>query len=49
VLSVHRQTLYYRLEKIEQLSGVNLDEGEARLQLHLGLALADILPYLRDG
>ena len=46
-LSVHRQTLYYRLEKIEQLSGVDLDQGEARLQLHLGLALAEVLPFLR--
>lgn len=47
-LSVHRQTLYYRLEKIEQLSGVDLDDGEARLQLHLGLALGEILPHLRS-
>jgi DNA-binding PucR family transcriptional regulator len=44
---VHRQTLYYRLEKIEQLSGVDLDQGEARLQLHLGLALGEVLPFLR--
>jgi hypothetical protein len=47
-LSVHRQTLYYRLEKIEQLSGVDLDQGEARLQLHLGLALGEVLPFLRS-
>jgi hypothetical protein len=46
-LSVHRQTLYYRLEKIEQLCGVDLGQGEARLQLHLGLALTEILPHLR--
>lgn len=46
-LSVHRQTLYYRLEKIQQLSGVDLDQGEARLQLHVGLILAELLPYLR--
>jgi hypothetical protein len=46
-LSVHRQTLYYRLEKIEQLCGVDLDQGEARLQLHLGLTLTEILPFLR--
>lgn len=42
-LSVHRQTLYYRLERIEQLAGVDLDEGEARLGLHLGLALSEVL------
>jgi sugar diacid utilization regulator len=46
-LSVHRQTLYYRLEKIEQICGIDLDQGEPRLQLHLGLALAEILPFLR--
>jgi hypothetical protein len=46
-LSVHRQTLYYRLEKIQQLCGVDLDQGEARLQLHLGLVLTEILPFLR--
>jgi hypothetical protein len=45
-LSVHRQTLYYRLEKIEQLCGVDLDDGEARLQLHVGLALSELTPYL---
>jgi PucR C-terminal helix-turn-helix domain len=45
-LSVHRQTLYYRLEKIEQLTGIDLDQGEARLQLHLGLALGELLPFL---
>ncbi|GLY27577.1 helix-turn-helix domain-containing protein [Kineosporia sp. NBRC 101731] len=42
-LSVHRQTLYYRLERIEQMAGVDLDEGEARLGLHLGLALSEVL------
>jgi hypothetical protein len=47
-LSVHRQTLYYRLERIEQLAGVDLDEGEARLGLHVGLALAEVLARL-DG
>jgi hypothetical protein len=46
-LSVHRQTLYYRLEKIEQLCGIDLDQGEPRLQLHVGLALGEVLPFLR--
>jgi DNA-binding PucR family transcriptional regulator len=46
-LSVHHQTLYYRLEKVEQFCGVDLDDGEARLQLHLGLVLAEVVPYLR--
>lgn len=42
-LSVHRQTLYYRLERIGQLGGVDLGDGEARLGLHVGLALAEVL------
>ncbi|GAB6901135.1 PucR family transcriptional regulator [Kineosporia succinea] len=47
-LSVHRQTLYYRLERVEQLTGVDLDEGEARLGLHLGLALGEVLARSGD-
>jgi hypothetical protein len=47
-LSVHRQTLYYRLEKIKQVSGVDLDQGEGRLQMHIGLALGEVLPFLRE-
>lgn len=45
-LGVHRQTLYYRLERIQTLTGIDLSQGEARLQLHLGLALTEILPFL---
>jgi hypothetical protein len=48
-LSIHRQTLYYRLEKVEQLCGVDLDQGEGRLHLHLGLALGEVLPFLRES
>ncbi|MGW7317149.1 PucR family transcriptional regulator [Streptomyces sp. NPDC054865] len=36
-LGVHRQTLYYRLGKVEQLTGLDLDEGEDRLLLHMAL------------
>jgi len=45
-LSVHRQTLYYRLERIGQVAGVDLGDGEARLNLHIGLALAEVLARL---
>ena len=38
-LGIHRQTLYHRLERIERLSGLNLDSGQDRLQLHLALTL----------
>ncbi|MER7835112.1 helix-turn-helix domain-containing protein [Streptomyces sp. NPDC096040] len=36
-LGIHRQTLYYRLSRVEQLTGLDLDDGEARLLLHMAL------------
>ncbi|WP_435846509.1 PucR family transcriptional regulator, partial [Streptomyces fradiae] len=36
-LGIHRQTLYYRLSRVEQLTGLDLDDGEDRLLLHLSL------------
>lgn len=39
-LGIHRQTLYYRLSRIEQLTGLDLDEGEDRLLLHMALKSA---------
>lgn len=39
-LHVHRGTLYYRLEKAEQLAGMDLRDGQDRLALHLGFKLA---------
>ncbi|GHF49827.1 transcriptional regulator [Streptomyces mashuensis] len=39
-LGVHRQTLYYRLNRVEQLTGLDLDNGEDRLLLHMTLKAA---------
>ncbi|MFI5999822.1 PucR family transcriptional regulator [Streptomyces sp. NPDC051366] len=39
-LGIHRQTLYYRLGRVEQLTGLDLDEGEDRLLLHMALKAA---------
>ena len=39
-LQIHRQTLYYRLARIEELSGLDLADGEARLLLHTSLKAA---------
>ncbi|MFD3825006.1 PucR family transcriptional regulator [Streptomyces sp. NPDC058625] len=36
-LGIHRQTLYYRLSRIEQITGLDLDDGEDRLLLHMAL------------
>lgn len=39
-LGIHRQTLYYRLSRVEQLTGLTLSEGEDRLLLHMALKAA---------
>lgn len=39
-LGIHRQTLYYRISRVEQLTGLDLDEGEDRLLLHMALKAA---------
>ncbi|MGW7682961.1 PucR family transcriptional regulator [Kribbella sp. NPDC054772] len=38
-LRIHRATLYQRLRRIEQVTGRNLQDGDDRLALHLGLKL----------
>jgi hypothetical protein len=39
-LCIHRQTLYYRLGRIEELTGLDLADGGDRLLLHLGVRAA---------
>ncbi|WP_052865002.1 PucR family transcriptional regulator [Streptomyces niger] len=39
-LGIHRQTLYYRLGRVEKLTGLDLDEGADRLLLHMALKTA---------
>jgi len=43
VLQIHRQTLYYRLHRIEQVTGLDLTSGEDRLRLHLGLLFGSLV------
>jgi DNA-binding PucR family transcriptional regulator len=45
-LNVHRATLYYRLDRIEQVTGADLDRGEDRLTLHLGIKMARVAGLL---
>jgi len=42
-LKLHRGTLYYRLQKAEQIAGVSLRSGDDRLALHLGFKLARLI------
>ncbi|GAA3845987.1 hypothetical protein GCM10022226_81820 [Sphaerisporangium flaviroseum] len=37
---LHRTSLYYRLRRIEEITGRDLRDGRARLELHLALKLA---------
>lgn len=39
-LGVHRQTLYYRLARVERLTGLDLGSGADRLLLHMALKAA---------
>ncbi|WP_432523808.1 PucR family transcriptional regulator [Kineococcus sp. SYSU DK006] len=39
-LSIHRQTLYHRLRRVQEVSGYDLGSGADRLALHLALVLA---------
>jgi len=39
-LFLHRTSLYYRLQQVERIGGVDLGNGDDRLALHLGLKMA---------
>ncbi len=45
-LQVHRTSLYYRLGRIEEITGMTLSSGSVRLDLHLGLKLARLHGWL---
>lgn len=38
-LQIHRSTMYYRLDRIATITGLNLDDGNDRLLLHLAIKL----------
>ncbi|MEU8726549.1 PucR family transcriptional regulator [Streptomyces antimycoticus] len=42
-LHIHRTTLYYRLGRIGELTGLDLADGRTRLVLHLGLIMMDLM------
>lgn len=46
-LFVHRGTLYYRLDRIEEITGVELRDGVQRLSLHVGIKLARLAGIIR--
>lgn len=51
-LHVHRSTVYARLERIEQASGLSMSDGRDRLTAHVGIAIARLVgrwPRLSRG
>lgn len=41
-LNVHRSTLYYRLDRIREVTGSDIADGSTRLDLHAGLRVATL-------
>ncbi|GAB2865927.1 hypothetical protein GCM10027176_79600 [Actinoallomurus bryophytorum] len=48
-LQLHRTSLYYRIQRLEQLAGTDLKDGNERLSLHLGLKLARLTGRYRPA
>lgn len=46
-LFIHRNTLKYRLERIRDITQIDLDDSENRLMLHLGLKMHQIINTLK--
>ena len=42
-LKLHRNTVLYRLRRIEEIAHVSLDDARTRLNLHLALRIADVV------
>lgn len=42
-LHIHRNTLLYRLQRIQEIAALDLEDGDTRLTLHLALRAGDIL------
>ncbi|MFF7650946.1 PucR family transcriptional regulator [Streptomyces sp. NPDC007983] len=48
-LHLHRTSLYYRLQRITELTGLDLADGDHRLALHLGLRLHALMRATDHG
>jgi purine catabolism regulator len=48
-LFVHLNTVKYRLTRIAELTGRNLEDAQALLGLHVALEIGDVLPWLGRG
>ncbi|MEV5971653.1 helix-turn-helix domain-containing protein [Streptomyces sp. NPDC051921] len=48
-LGIHRTSLYYRLRQIQEITGLDLDDGAHRLTLHLGLRIEELVAPGDEG
>lgn len=48
ILHIHRSTLYYRLDRITELLGQDLSQGEVRREAQMGLHLARLAGFWAD-
>jgi PucR family transcriptional regulator, purine catabolism regulatory protein len=46
-IHVHRNTLLYRLARIREITGLDLEDGETRLALHLAILAGEVLHISR--
>jgi purine catabolism regulator len=49
LLHLHRNTVLYRLRRIEEIGRLRLDDPEVRLNLHLCLRVREVLQASGDG
>ena len=47
-LYVHYKTLQYRLDRIEEIAELDLENGETRLEYHIGLKILNMLQAKND-
>ncbi|MFF4777149.1 PucR family transcriptional regulator [Microtetraspora fusca] len=47
-LNIHRSTLYYRLDRIREVTGCDISDGAVRLDLHAGLRIARLAGLCSD-
>jgi hypothetical protein len=49
LLHLHRNTVLYRLRRIEEIGHLRLDDPEVRLNLHLCLRVREVLQASGEG